>query len=66
MYKPGYFLKIPKQWDAGKKGKGGPRVEKEASVARFFLGAPGGIPIPFFPVAGTRCLGIFKLWAYNL
>ena len=39
------------------KGKGGPRVEKKSERSEIiFSGAPGGIPIPFFAVAGTRSL----------
>ena len=49
-----------------RKGKGGPRVEKKRAQRDYFSGVPGGIPIPFFAVAGTRTFGLFKVMSRYL
>ena len=60
-----YKKDVEKCGTQARKGKGGPRVEEKSNEMRFFLGVPGGIPIPFFAVAGTRNFGINCIFLQN-
>ena len=50
-----FYNYAPNCGTQARKGKGGPRVAEKIKRSEIFVaGAPGGIPIPFFAVAGTR------------